>query len=209
MASKKQVLVTDPDFGWIGTCARNIVREARDILGDVMHEMELLASPIIIRSHAPTESGFLWDDQPIRYRERVANKLVTHRVLRAAQHFHKRSPYVSDREREGFLVEADEAVVRQAHGLLQDRLQGRPRPAPHVMPPESPAAAATPPLAISPTEAPKRERIPRAFREAFLKGAGEHAGTWVTRTLIGLLLLLALIFGLRPLLHLLTQRPAP
>ena len=44
---------------------------------------------------------------------RVANMLVEHRVLQRAEYFCNRGPYVSGREKEGFLVEADGAVVRR------------------------------------------------------------------------------------------------
>src|SRR5438105_2942759 len=172
---------TGPELDWIETCAGDIAEEARDILSEVLHEMDLLAGLVVIQPHGPTrlplqvgEGGEL-----VHRRARVALMLVARGVLRSAKPYEPRGPYAGP---EGVLIEADETIVRRAHGLLDDRLRGRahrattsiPAAPPALTPPRSSLPKnqqdAQPPQSPAPAaikEPRKHERLPREFKQGF------------------------------------------
>ena len=217
-----------PDLGWIETCTRDVAEEARDILEDVLREMDLVHNPQLISPYPHSTDDLKWrgyHDRQAAIRMDVAEMMVKRGVLQSAQPFHERGPYVTDHERQGLRVQADEATVRQAHGLLQDRLRGRPRSAapapsaPTAHPPASPPPRSSLPKtmqdalsqeALAPTAAPKLERVPREFKEGFFKGAGEHAGKWAMGVVIGIVVVIVMsAFRLWPLLfNLFIRHPA-
>src|SRR5439155_23334523 len=94
-----------PELDWIETCARDVAEEARDILSDVLREMDLVLDPQVISPYPRGTSDLKWSanyhEEMATIRTRVAEMLVKRHVLRSAQPFHERSPYVSDEQREG------------------------------------------------------------------------------------------------------------
>jgi hypothetical protein len=120
-----------PDFTWIETCDSEIAREARDILAEVLHEMDLMHDPQMISPYPRGTDDLKWrgyHEGRAAVRGNVVEKLLKHRVLRSAEW----PQHVSDHDLVGPRIEADEATVREAHRRLQDRFGIRPalRPSP-------------------------------------------------------------------------------
>jgi len=138
-----------PEFGWIADCDQDIAEEALDILMDVVREMQLAANPIRIPPMGTTVGGprtpIGQEEQLRQHRERVANLLVRQRILGSARYFQNPGRYASERDREGFEIEAEEGPVREARTRLDARFAGRPCGAPVPPPQVPPPQVAEPP----------------------------------------------------------------
>jgi hypothetical protein len=192
-------------FPWTRTIQEGIAREALHILQEVIHEFDLgKTGRIRIEGFAhdtPPSIPIGSDDAWRRSRTEVAEMLVSRGVLRSADATYFGGPYVADTDRGYWVfVEADEQMVREAHGELEDRFEPKPAP-PQRVPtweslPQNVRSALPTPQPATPEKVEKPIRVPPEFKEGFFKGAGEHAGKWVMGGVL-LIIVAAIGFALR------------
>jgi hypothetical protein len=167
-----------PDLDWIETSDHPVAREAYDVLGEVLAQMDLMRVPQVIspypRDTDDLKLDFDYHDRMAAARWQVVEMLRTRRILRSATFVTERSEYGPGEPIE-MRTEADEKVARSARKLLADRLY----------PSAAPAPAPTPASAVP-------SNLGQLFMEEGAKAAGSTGGKWAMRVIIGLLTLAGL-----------------
>jgi len=107
---------------WITDISLDLVRGALDVLDDIVEKMDLLEVPIVISPYVANMGAGQEDN--VRERKMASLRMLKKRgVIRHAQY----GTFVKEdgRLETGIGIDGDEAIVRETHRLLRDRLDGR------------------------------------------------------------------------------------